>query len=67
MNTAMKFWLHEMMALLVSLFGRKKEQMARGWRNCTMSFMTCTLHQIRGPLEKFVDWLQCAAGMQREA
>jgi hypothetical protein len=24
-------------------------------------------HNIRGPLEKFVDWRQCTAVMQREA
>jgi hypothetical protein len=25
------------------------------------------LHQIRGSFEKFVDWRQCAAAMQKEA
>jgi hypothetical protein len=31
--------------------------------------MSCTQEEddIRGPFEKFVDWWQCAAVMQREA
>jgi hypothetical protein len=48
------------------IFGRK-DRKEDGENSITRSLLNCTLRQIRGLFEKFVDWRQYAAVVLREA